>query len=265
MSAVRFDKLTHRTTLAAELVAETAFRIGAGRSMDAATTDLPVLRAGGDRLIVPGSSLKGVFRGASEQLLRAVAPPGQEKAYACDLFGEACWEISPETKDAHDKLSVAARVEATRKLMSAQMCRACTTFGAQGWAAVARFTDAPVQGATTAVRDGVGLDRDLGRAADGIKYDYEVIQPGARVFLKVSLENAHDWQVGLLLAVLDQINDGAIRIGGFGSRGLGWFSVHDPKVLKRDLSAILAGDPGANKDLKLYQSAVSAELSPGGA
>ena len=270
MSAIRFDTLKHRTTLTARLEAETAFRVGAGKSLDAVTTDLPVLRAGGESFLVPGSSLKGLFRSSSEQLLRACAPVGQERKFACDLFAKdesgreiACWAIPQDLKDKWDEWKVADRVKATREHLEQNMCRACATFGAQGWAAVARFSDAMVKGASVTVRDGVGLDRDLGRAADRIKYDYEVINPGAWFELRIALENALDWQIGLLLAALDQIDDGAVRIGGFGSRGLGWFSVHDKKIVRRDLTAVLSGTGGELMSEESCRSALSRELHSG--
>lgn len=261
MNAVAFDTLQHRSVLRARLVAQTAFRVGAGRALDAVTTDLPVLRAQNRALLVPGSSLKGVLRSSAEQLLRACAAEGQEQRFACDIFGKSCWDLSDQ-KDTLDALSVAERVVATRKLMAERMCMACGTFGAQGWSAVARFTDAAVQDALVSVRDGVGMDRDLGRAANQIKYDYEVIDPGAWFDLTISTENERDWQLGLLLSGLDQIHEGAVRIGGFGSRGLGWFHVEDLRIVRRDLGAILRASEGTPLDLTALREALNTHLNP---
>lgn len=261
MNAVAFDTLKHRSTLSARLVAQTAFRVGAGRALDAVTTDLPVLRAQNGALLVPGSSLKGVVRSCAEQLLRACAPEGQENRYACDIFGRSCCDLEDQ-QAALDKLSVAETVVAKRELLAERICKACGTFGAQGWSAVARFTDATAHDALVSVRDGVGMDRDLGRAANHIKYDYEVIDPGAWFNLTISTENEQDWQLGLLLSCLDQIHDGAVRIGGFGSRGLGWFEVQELRVVRRDLTSILRATDGASLDLAALREALNTHLNP---
>lgn len=266
MNAVPFDTLKHRTTLSARLVAQTAFRVGAGRALDAVTTDLPVLRSKNGALLVPGSSLKGVMRSSGERLLRACALPEHERRYACDIFGAGCCEPESEEEKEKEKrkldaMSIQARVAANRALLSERMCMACATFGAQGWSAVARFTDAMVQDALVSLRDGVGMDRDLGRAANRIKYDYEVVDPGAWFELKITLDNAHDWQLGLLLATLDAIDEGAVRVGGFGSRGLGWFAVRDLTLERRDLAAILGATGGTPLEAATLRAALTQKLT----
>jgi len=54
-----FDTLTSRMELRGWLEAETAFRIGAGRSSEVLGTDLPVVRDAQDKPYIPGSSFKG--------------------------------------------------------------------------------------------------------------------------------------------------------------------------------------------------------------
>ncbi|MCB9765191.1 MAG: CRISPR-associated RAMP protein [Alphaproteobacteria bacterium] len=252
---VGFDRIVARHTLSARLVAKTAFRIGAGRSLDAVTTDLPVVRSGDDRLVVPGSSLKGVFRSAAEGLLASIGPrDGQD--LACDLFADPCWKGTDEEERAWkrevDRLPVGERIRANRECLQSRLCQACATFGAPGLSAVIRFADALVEGARVSVRDGVGMSRDLGRAQDGLKYDFEVVEPGASIPLEIRFENAADWQVGLVLAVLDMIHEGEVRIGGFGSRGLGWFvKVEEPTVFRRGLQELLKRDEEKPKPMNL--------------
>jgi len=260
-----FDRLENRYRIEADLEARTAFRIGRGREHDAVSTDLPLLKGAGDRLFVPGSTWKGVVRSAAEQLLRGMAPPEAWKQAACDPFGDSCEPAeSRAERDALERASSADRIAAMRA-RAVRYCRACATFGAQGLASHVRFADTPVRGATTLVRDGVGMDRDLARAADGLKYDFEVVEPGATLTLTVELENVRDWQVGLVLAVLDDLAQGFVRVGGFTSRGLGWFTwAADDRgaalrLWRSTPSQVRRRQPGERlSDLDLFSSALDA-------
>src|SRR5690606_22340524 len=78
------DRFERRTVLHLRLEATTAFRIGVGRSHDATTTDLPVLRDAAGVPVIPGSSLKGVVRSQIEALMRA------RNIEACDPFVAPC-------------------------------------------------------------------------------------------------------------------------------------------------------------------------------
>lgn len=222
-SMLFFEAWHNRAELSVGLVARSGFRLGAGKSLDAIETDLPVLRLEDDRLVVPGSSIKGVIRSAAERHLRSAAPPEEVSRWACDpLDSEAqCLHgIEGAARKAADP------IREMRKLIRERVCHACATFGGMGLASHVGFTDTLVT-APSRVRDGVGMDRDLGRAADGIKYDYEVVDPGVRLDVRVALSNVEEWQVGLLLRVIDDIHFGYVRIGGFGSRGLGRFELAD--------------------------------------
>lgn len=225
-----FDTFDHRTELRARLVLRTGLRIGSGRNLEGIGTDLPVLRDGRDRLFIPGSSLKGVVRAAGEGLLRgfAVAHHAETWRFACDPLVRGCLDMAqdegliPEHMGDADDIPALERVERAHRRIERFACLACRTFGAPGLASHLRFEDAfPVDSAWVQVRDGVAIDRDLGRVHGSQKYDYEVIEPGAVFELRVAGINLEDWQLGLLLAALDLLFDGTVRIGGFGSRGLG--------------------------------------------
>lgn len=230
-----FDRFHNRWRLEATLVAQTGMRVGSGRSDALGGTDLPVLRVGegrAARLVIPGSTWKGVIRSSCEAILRSATPEGARwQAMACDPFGtkprrEGDADATRCLGDfrAEERQSPEEQIRAERAFVARNICHACALFGAEGLASRARFSDSVFEGSTR-VRDGVGLNRDLGRAHDGIKYDYEIVEPGARVALVIELDNAAPWQVGLILAVLDELGRGSLRVGGGGSRGLGWLSL----------------------------------------
>ena len=70
-------------------------------------------------------------------------------------------------------------------------------------------------------RDGVAIDRDTETAADGMLYDYEVVPAGVNFNFHAIVDNAEDWQLGMLYLGLSAFKNGDLTIGGGSSRGLG--------------------------------------------
>jgi CRISPR/Cas system CSM-associated protein Csm3 (group 7 of RAMP superfamily) len=89
------------------------------------------------------------------------------------------------------------------------------------------------------IRDGVGIDREDGTAADGIKFDREVLPQGTKIQLSMRLDQEpnNGKQVEALLgAILETLRDGDIKFGGAKSRGLGKVRlVGTPSVTKQTL------------------------------
>lgn len=261
-----FDLFENRFVIDAELRTRTGFRIGRGRDDSALGSDLPLLKLHDGRLVVPGSSWKGVVRSAAERILRSLAPPGEEIRWACDPFGaprnpdgQGLMTCLPKASS-DDDASPKDRAARERERIKAHVCLACATFGANGLASHVRFADCTFE-SRSSIRDGVGIDRDLGRAADNIKFDFEVVPPGTPLHLRIGLENVQDWQVGLILTVLDELGDGSVRVGGMGSRGLGWLELVQTTVRQLTLAQVLARDSGPVADPARLQEFRSALVS----
>jgi hypothetical protein len=77
-----------------------------------------------------------------------------------------------------------------------------------------------VERCLTEKRDGVAIDRVTGGAADGAKYDLEVMTKGA-FEAHIEVRNFEHWQLGLLGLTLRDMTQGLIRVGMGKSRGLG--------------------------------------------
>ncbi|MBM4319215.1 MAG: hypothetical protein FJ125_04465, partial [Deltaproteobacteria bacterium] len=155
------------------------------------------------------------------------------------------------------------RVAERQRELEQGVCLACATFGGPGLASHFRFQDAvAAPGHAVRQRDGVAIDRDLGRVAGSRKYDFEVIEAGARFPFVVVMENPRDWQIGLLLSALDLLDDGLIRVGGFGSRGLGLVRLAgEPRLVRRSLEDILDGREGTLLDEDRRQACRKALLA----
>jgi CRISPR-associated RAMP protein (TIGR02581 family) len=77
------------------------------------------------------------------------------------------------------------------------------------------------------VRNGVAINRDTETAESGMLYDYEVVPAGTRFDFELVLEHADEWQLGMVLLLLQPWERGEMRVGGFRSRGLGHIQLED--------------------------------------
>jgi CRISPR-associated RAMP protein (TIGR02581 family) len=252
MTALLFDTFTGRLRLEGRLTTRTALHIGAGGSGDPLGTDLPVVRDGSGRPYIPGSSLKGVLRSAAEALFhgapfadRAPRPP----LSACRIMaGLPCVthqfveEVRKE-KEAENR----ARMDPTRpadvsrmvaETVWAESCTICRLFGSLELASRVRFPDLPLADENLPpleLRNGVGIDRDKGLAADRVLYDFEAVPPGTSFRLTVVLDNPDDADAGLLLYLVHELDQGNLALGGKASRGLGlvqvqWDSIVETRI-----------------------------------
>lgn len=249
-----FDKLHNRLTISGTLVAQTGLRIGAGRSGDIAGSDLPVLRDGLGRIFIPGASLKGAFRARVEGLIRAVAGSGEpdfapiktlsrqlREKNADQAAQTALIEKVQPAGAALDLPQLEKRTAAVRELLRANrslddrlvdqlIFQSATlidlTFGSPELAGRLFFRDAPVSIDLAAerveIRNGVAINRDTETVEGGLLYNYEVVPAGTPFSFTLTLENADDWQLAMVLYALRPWVRGETQVGGFRSRGLGY-------------------------------------------
>jgi CRISPR-associated RAMP protein (TIGR02581 family) len=185
-----------------------------GPDMCFVTTNL----GGGEQVYLPGSSLKGMLRAQAERIARTLNPRA-----ACNPFAD---------KEAPDAFC-GARFEVRKKAGDASMgqsatgyrdaCPICRLFGSTWFAGRLATEDAYAEDGKAPrpqQRDGVGIDRFTGGAAQGVKFDLQVVN-GGRFETHLHLRNFELWQLGLLGFVLQDLEDELVRIGAGKSRGLG--------------------------------------------
>jgi CRISPR-associated RAMP protein (TIGR02581 family) len=218
----RIDRLFKFTF---EIRAESPLRIGAGRNVaKLSPVDLPVLliRIGEKDLpYIPGSSLKGVFRAASEFLA---------KSYGLNvcLMGEGC-------KSRYDnelkKIIEKGDVENIRATLS-KYCLICKIYGSATFRSHINFEDAyPLEGCipSRSVKAGIAIDRRSGTVKTG-PYHVEFVDPGTILSQNTFFINVPNYGMGLFSEVIENINSGFIKIGGFKSRGFGRISMKPKKL-----------------------------------
>jgi len=233
--------------------------IKAGESL-AAGIDMAFVRTfrgGREEVFLPGSSLKGLLRSHAERIGRTLQP---EKI--CNIFnlpekrdnpsphGEvSCGSVLHEPdRDDRDRRNKRRRDKAVLSAPEAykHSCPACRLFGSLAMGGRFNIDDAYVTGDPPAieVRDGVGIDRFSGAAADKAKYQFEVISNGCFA-TTLTVRNFELWQVAWLALVLFDLTDGLLPIGMGTSRGLGRVTARitglEIDILGRETPAEIAG------------------------
>ncbi|RKU14635.1 CRISPR-associated RAMP protein [Candidatus Poribacteria bacterium] len=210
-----FDKFQSRLNLTGEVKTLTAIRIGAGRSTSPISSDLPVIRDAEGSPYIPGSSFKGVLRSYVESILRSIA---NHRHIVCNPTDNAKQCITREEM----KL---LREKRNDQLILEKTCWACQLFGSLWYASKLQIRDLHVQPNIWfdqyQQRDGVAIDRDTETSSDRKLYDYEVVPAGVVFDFHAIVDNAEDWQLGMLYLGLSAFEKGELTIGGGSSRGLG--------------------------------------------
>jgi len=179
----------------------------------------PVLtyRNGQEQVFIPGSSLKGVFRSHIEKVIRSV-----NEEIVCVPFGDTfCGNKFQSRKNSGEDL--------TNEVVYNQSCPACRLFGSTffiGRISVgdAYLTTPPDVRRYTESRDGVGIDRFSGGAAQGALFNLLVVSAGTSFQTDILLRNFEIWQLGAVMLLLQDMEDELIRVGSGRSRGLGHIS-----------------------------------------
>ena len=273
-----FDTFRNRLEITGTLTTVTALRISKGRSTEPTGSDLPVIKDAVGRPLIPGSSFKGALRSRLESFLRGIDPN-----LAANPAIEAEWSITNERlngsngikKQVEEELKQYPEKERSARrdsLLTEKIIKetdiASLLFGSPWIASKFQVRDLTVQPdawfGQYQERDGVAIDRDTETAADGKLYDYQVVPAATPFDFKAVVENAHDWELGLLMIGLHQFETEQIPLGGGRSRGLGvvkleidkmrWIDVEDhPELLLEYLKKLVMGDETAYEDAAAYK------------
>ncbi|NET52954.1 MAG: CRISPR-associated RAMP protein [Merismopedia sp. SIO2A8] len=217
-----FDTFRNRLELTGVLTTVTALRVSQGRSLKPIGSDLPVVQDVLGNPLIPGSSFKGAMRSRLESFLRGIDP--KRAIDPSELVNKDISERVKKLKETHknnDKALTAALIEMTDDVSK--------VFGSPWQAGKFQVQDLMVDlNEETRTwfgqyqeRDGVSINRDTETAEDGRLYDFQVVPAGTRFKFRAIVENAEEWELGLLMIGLNQFEREQVPLGGGRSRGLG--------------------------------------------
>ena len=198
----------------------------------------PVLtyRYGGSQVYVPGSSLKGAFRSHLEKVVRTVRP---NDVVVADPFkrdngpDQSCsaWFDARHKKKPLDDETVYADSDPIARLFGSTHFIGRIGIGdAYLLNEKDEYHKGPGYQSHIELRDGVGIDRWTGGAANQALFNMAVVVSGTRFRTDIALRNFECWQLGALMLIVMELQDGFIRLGSGKSRGLGSVKGHVSEV-----------------------------------
>lgn len=252
-----FDTFKNRLELTGTLTTVTALRISAGRSTEPIGSDLPVIKDALGRPLIPGSSFKGALRSRLESFLRGIV--GSDRKLVANPAINDEWSLTYQELSAFKKnLNGDNQEDELNTFIVNNTDLISHLFGSPWIASKFQVRDLTVLQENWfgqyQERDGVAINRDTETAADGKLYDYQVVPAGTPFEFKAVVENAEDWELGLLMIGLHQFETEQIPLGGGRSRGLGvvkldinqmwWFDYPEkkPEELLDYLKRLVQGD-----------------------
>lgn len=175
-----------------EVKAESPIRIGAKRD-PFSRVDQPIAKIG-DRIIVPGTTLKGALRHEIEKYL--------VEKYSKDVGMKPCLPSSQRTISIDEGELINKGIYKGQSCAYPRggdyICPACYLLGAQG---IVGFMIIPflVADAIPTEMTGIRIDRFSGKAADSTKRDYQILPEGTKFkgILTILLKDEiRDWELG---------------------------------------------------------------------
>lgn len=246
-----YDRVFRVINVRFELVTRSPLRIGAGRAVvPTSPIDLQVLRIhmnGRDVPYIPGSSVKGVFRSASELIAKS-------RGIKVCMAGEGCRESYNRELDefVRDK-----NFDEVRKLLE-KYCLTCKIFGSGSFSSHVAFSDFyPTKDPAIGAKTGIAIDRRSGSVKRGALYTVEFIMPGASFQGTITITNLPNYAIGLLSSVVELVNQGFVKIGGFKSRGFGRCEL---KPIEIDGYVFSDGRMEKLKDVKVFRGLEKSDL-----
>lgn len=216
-----------------------------GKLLDPTLLDMQCIKSkceDKDTVIIPGSSLKGVFRSRYEKMVF--------------LFGgKACNIVDRRTccKRPQDLEKISYKEKGN--YVYQHMCPACKLFGSTEIASRIYIADAyPVEGCIMGERTGVGINRITGAAQKGALYDFEVVEEG-RFQVEITLKNYEIYQLLLLCYILKDLNEGYVSLGAATTRGNGRMEVQNLEICFREYREDVTGlkDAIEGQEIELEQ------------
>lgn len=168
----------------------------------------------GETVYLPGTSLKGLLRAQAERLLSGLGltvndpfQRNQARGAAQQIFQDLC-----PVERTFGSLACGGRLNVT---------------DAYPWPPEEENVDKKAEAREltnqTEVRQQVGINRRTGSTQDSTLFDLEIVNRGS-FHTEIYLENFQLWQLGLIEAVLRDVDDGFAPVGFGKSRGLGQMS-----------------------------------------
>jgi CRISPR-associated RAMP protein (TIGR02581 family) len=207
-------------------------------------------RHGRKEIYLPGSTLKGILRSHLEKVANSIQP-----RVACNPLSRP---NERETRDQGQLFRLACGTQFDNRTPKHEVyrrsCPTCRLFGSTSFSSRITLEDAYLTSdfaqreSLTEHRDGVAIDRLTGGGGSGgAKFDLDVVTEGVTFTTIIQVHNFEIWQLGMLFAVIQDMQDELIHIGSGRSRGLGRITA---KINEQDehLGGVVLSTPRMGKN-----------------
>lgn len=189
-------------------------------------------RSGNEERVIPGASIKGVFRTRAEKIIRTLGfdedacdPTAPDEENRCIIKIKDALKKLMEQKEA-GKLTEKKLTEDRFETIQKESCFICRLFGNTYLASRIFFSDSKIDNAGLQKFDGVAINRFTSGPVDAALFDAMPLIKGDFT-INITAHNITDSETALLLFVLRDFKDNVIPISlGFGkNKGYGAFNV----------------------------------------
>ena len=251
-----FETFRNRLDITGTLKTVTALRVSAGRSTDPLSVDLPVIKDVLNRPIIPGASFKGALRSRLESFVRAVRSDlAQDPSSLTDqTVSDRVRSIKEDENNKTNDARLTSKLLAITDVVS-------YVFGTPWLAGKLQIADLTVLPdfwfGQYQERNGVAIDRDTETVSGSLLYEFQVVPAGTPFQFMAVLENATDWELGLLMLGLNQFRTRQVPLGGGRSRGLGVVELQIDQMSWNDMRTPNSQEPDPEKVLAYIQQVAS--------
>ncbi len=213
----------------------TALHIGSGKL--GRISDMGVVTTPLGEPFLPGSSLKGKLRTTAERLAPHLGLEaclmGAEPDVEC--YSNLTW--AQKHKELLESIRFEKEPQTKKDRLDEVTCDVCRIFGSPLMASRLTISDGMVLewDEIIQVRDGVVIDRDSETVVPRLRFDYEVVPPGALFQFSLELTDLDQAELALVGAALLHWQDNLL-LGGGTSRGLGRMKFRQVEAAQVDLS-----------------------------
>ena len=207
---VQVDRKWIQGTLTGKLRLVSGLHVGGRPSSADGVLITPFVRDQSGRPFVPGSTLKGALRSQAQIAIKSVVDGTNGQIWACDF---------------PDSLEDKSLSFCLRDGSDSRPCTVCNLFGSTGCPArvVARDLNLLNEWSESLMqhRSTLGVSRTLGRGVVGSERRIELVPPGLDFGFEILVSEPLDWELGLLLWVIERLGEGFGLLGGGRRLGLG--------------------------------------------
>lgn len=236
------SKITKRTVVNVCITTEEPVHVGSGKDAGVSSVDLPIVRDAAGKPVIPGSSIKGMFRAHFSRIVGSLDDASMNALNIRRTAGNL--------KDIEKEFLKGSR-ENREEIIEKSLGTIDKLFGISGLAAAIVFTDATVESKTVVTRKHVRIDPNTDRAMKGALFDLEAVPDMAKfkftIVFDTITDEEHYGDVNKFVEdyLFKQLEAGmTMMIGGMKSRGYGRVSFKSQEKHTFTPAELLAGARG---------------------